>query len=463
MILENIEEIQSFDNKNFVHPWEYMKDVGQNKRMFAEKAEGVYLYNENGEKLIDGPGGMWCVQIGYGRREMAEAISEQILKVPYYSPFNMSSSPSAMLANKIAKLTPGELNHVFFTTCGSTAVDSAIRFVHFYNNVLGRPKKKKIISREKSYHGSTYLSATMCGNARDKDWMDTAHELAYFLPDVNPSRRPEGMSFEVFLEEKIIDLEAAILKLGAETVGAFIAEPVLASGGVIVPPKGYHQRCLEVCRKYDVLYISDEVVTAFGRLGHWFASKEVFGIEPDIITCAKGLTSGYVPMGACIISDQIFHQISGERSQGAEFSNGYTYSGHPVSSAAALKNIEIIENEGLLEHVRGISPYFQQRLQELGKLQLVGDTRGAGLVGCVECQINDPDSDHALEMDIAIGSRIDKHCQEMGLIVRPLRNMCVFSPPLIITKEQINEMFNILEQGILMAAEELSKEGLLKG
>ena len=204
-------------------------------------------------------------------------------------------------------------------------------------------------------------------------------------------------------------------------------------------------------------------MTAFGRLGHWFASKEVFGIEPDIITCAKGLTSGYVPMGACIISDQIFHQISGERSQGAEFSNGYTYSGHPVSSAAALKNIEIIENEELLEHVRRISPYFQQRLQELGKLQLVGDTRGAGLVGCVECQINDPDSDHALEIDIAIGSRIDKHCQEMGLIVRPLRNMCVFSPPLIITKEQINEMFNILEQGILMATEELSKERLLKG
>ena len=168
-------------------------------------------------------------------------------------------------------------------------------------------------------------------------------------------------------------------------------------------------------------------------------------------------------MGACIISDQIFHQISGERSQGAEFSNGYTYSGHPVSSAAALKNIEIIENEGLLEHVRKISPYFQQRLQELGKLQLVGDTRGAGLVGCVECRIVNPNSDDTLKIDIAIGSRIDKHCQALGLIVRPLRNMCVFSPPLIITQEQINEMFNILEQGILMAAEELSKEGLLKG
>ena len=463
MRLEKIEDIQNFDNNNFVHPWEYMKDVGKNKRMFAEKAKGIYLYDEYGEKLIDGPGGMWCVQIGYGRPEMAHAISDQIIKMPYYSPWNMSSSPSAILAKKIAELTPGDLNHVFFTTCGSTAVDSAIRFVHFYNNVLGRNNKKKIISREKSYHGSTYLSATMCGKNRDKDWMDTAKELVYFLPDVNPSRRPKNISVDEFLEEKISDLENAILKLGAENVGAFIAEPVLASGGVIVPPNGYHKRCLEVCHKYDVLYISDEVVTAFGRLGHWFASKEVFGIEPDIITCAKGLTSGYVPMGACIISDNIFSKISGNSSKEATFSNGYTYSGHPVSSAAALKNIEIIENEGLLEHVREISPYFQQRINDLNKLPLVGDTRGEGLVGCVEGRIVEPENAGALKLDIEMGSRIDKHCQTLGLIVRPLWNMCVFSPPLIITPEQIDEMFNILEQGIIRTAEELVQEGLWKG
>lgn len=461
--MENIAEIQSYDNEYFVHPWESMKSVGKNTRMFAENADGIYLYDKNGQKLIDGPGGMWCVQIGYGRREMAEAISDQILKVPYYSPWNMSATPSAVLAKKLAELAPGDLNHVFFTTCGSTAVDSAIRFVHFYNNVLGRHRKKKVISREKSYHGSTYLSATMSGKARDKEWLDTANELVHFIPDVNPSRRPEGMNVEAFLEEKINDLETAIQSLGAENVGAFIAEPVLASGGVIVPPEGYHQRCLEVCRKHDVLYISDEVVTAFGRLGHWFASKEVFGIEPDIITCAKGLTSGYVPMGACIISDRIFSQISGDRSQDATFSNGYTYSGHPVSSAAALKNIEIIENENLLEHVREISPYFQQRLRELRKLPLVGDTRGVGLVGCVEGRIVEPENPDALEMDIAMGSRIDKHCQELGLIVRPLWNMCVFSPPLIITPKQIDEMFNILEQGILLATEELRQEGLWKG
>lgn len=463
MSLENFEQIRSFDNENFVHPWESMKAVGSNTRTFAENAEGIYLYDENGQKLIDGPGGMWCVQIGYGRKEMAEAIAEQVLKMPYYSPWNMSASPSAVLANKLAELAPGDLNHVFFTTCGSTAVDTAIRFVQFYNNVRGFPRKKRIISREKAYHGSTFLSATMSGKARDKDWLDTARELVHFLPDVNPSRRPEGVGLEEFLEAKISDLETGIQTLGAENVGAFIAEPVLASGGVIVPPSGYHQRCLEVCRKHDVLYISDEVVTGFGRLGHWFASKEVFGIEPDLITCAKGLTSGYVPMGACLISDRIFREISGERSQGASFSNGYTYSGHPVAAAAALKNLEIIENEGLLEHVREISPYFQQRLRELRKLPLVGDTRGVGLVGCIEGCIVDPDNPDALAMDIAMGSRIDKHCQALGLIVRPLLNMCVFSPPLIITPEQIDEMFNLLEQGILRATEDLHQEGLWKG
>ena len=303
----------------------------------------------------------------------------------------------------------------------------------------------------------------MCGKDRDKDWMDTAKELVHFLPDVNPSRRQKNVSIDDFLEEKVNDLEKAILSLGEENVGGFIAEPILASGGVIVPPKGYHQRCLEVCKKYDVLYISDEVVTAFGRLGHWFASKDVFGIEPDIITCAKGLTSGYVPMGACIISDRIFQKISGDGSQDATFSNGFTYSGHPVSSAAALKNFEIIENERLMEHVREISPYFQQRIKDLRKLPLVGDTRGVGLVGCVECQIVDSESEDALEMDIEMSSLIDKNCQSMGLIVRPLWNMCVFSPPLVINKNQIDDMFNILEKGILKTTEDLIREGLWKG
>ncbi|WIY27420.1 aminotransferase [Parasedimentitalea psychrophila] len=461
MTLRNsdFDEIRVWDNENFVHPWEGMEHIGQNERTFTETADGIYVTTEAGKRLIDGPAGMWCVQIGYGNGEIADAMATQARDMAYFSPFNNANSVPARLAHEIAKRTPGDLNHVFFTTGGSTAVDTAIRFVHFRNNILGRPEKKIVISRQKAYHGSTFLAASVSGKERDKGWLDQAQGMSYFLPNVNPYIRPEGMSLQAFLDEKVADLENAILEIGADKVAAFIAEPILASGGVIVPPKGYHKRCLDICRKYDVLYISDEVVTGWGRLGHWFASEDVFDIVPDIITTAKGLTSGYVPMGACIISDALIDSVSGEKSQGATFSNGYTYSGHPVSAIAALKNIEIFEREGILEHVREVSPLFQERLTALGDFPIVGDTRGMGLVGCVECVV-DSNSEDSLDLDKTVGARIDHHCQELGLILRPIINMCVFSPPLIINVSQINQMFDIMEKGIKLTTEDLAVKGL---
>jgi len=324
---------------------------------------------------------------------------------------------------------------------------------------MGCHEKKIIISREKAYHGSTYLAASVSGKERDKGWLDQATHLSHFLPDVNPYQRPDNQSIGAFLDEKISDLENAILNIGATKVAAFIAEPILCSGGVIVPPAGYHKRCLDVCHKYDVLYISDEVVTGFGRLGHWFASEAVFDVVPDIITCAKGLTSGYVPMGACIISDRLIADVSGNNSKNAIFSNGFTYSGHPVSSAAALKNIEIMRRDGILEHVREVTPHFEERLSALGDFSLVGDVRGKGLLGCVECVASASDQD-ALELDKSLGVMIDAHCQENGLILRPIVNMCVFSPPLVITTSQIDEMFDIIEKGIRLTTDELARRGV---
>jgi putrescine---pyruvate transaminase len=304
-----------------------------------------------------------------------------------------------------------------------------------------------VISREKSYHGSTYLSATVSGRERFTSWLDREERLARFLPDVNPRLRPSaGTALGGWAEAKAQDLEDAILDLGPDRVAAFIAEPVMASGGVVIPPPGYHQLCLEVCRRHDVIFIADEVVTAFGRLGHWFASKEVFGIEPDIITCAKGLTSGYLPLCACLISDRLIAEVTGPAHENVLFSNGYTYSGHPVCCAAALKNIELIEGEGLLEHVRAVSPRFQERLNVLRAHPIVGDVRGMGLVGCVEGVPRGEGDRFAL--DLEFGSRIDALCEEFGLIVRPLVNMCVFSPPLVITRDQIDEMFDILDAAI---------------
>lgn len=446
------------DNKHFLHPWEGMGYFGTNERTVAVGGEGVYLTDSDGNSYIDGSGGMWCTQIGYGRQEMADAISEQVMKTAYFSPFNLTCDVPTLLAEKIAQMTPGDLNTVFFTTGGSTAVDTALRYVSFYNNAKGRPNKKKVISRQDAYHGSTYLAASASGKTRDKSYQDVASDIFSLIGSPNAFRRPSGMSVVDFRDAKVKELEDKILELGPENVAAFIAEPILASGGVIIPPKGYHKMCLEVCRKHDVLYISDEVVTAFGRLGYWFASEEVFDIVPDIITSAKGLTSGYLPLGACIISDKLIAEISGEDAAGAIFSNGYTYSGHPVACAAALKSIEIIEKENILEHVREIEPYWAKKVNELADIPIVGDIRTQGLMACVECLLGSDES--SLELDYEMGSRIDKHCQDMGLIVRPFINMNVMSPALTITKDQIDEMFKILRKGIENAMHDLIRDGL---
>ena len=440
------EDLLTWDRTHQFHPWAAMDYVEGTDYMLVNEGKGIYLWDETGKRFIDGPGGMWCVQIGYGRSEMAEAIAQQVIKLPYSSPWTNTTEPSAILAKKIADMAPGDLNNVFFTTGGSTAVDTALRTVHFMNNRLGRTNKKIVLAREKGYHGSTYLAASVTGKERDKSRFDIENRLVHFLPDVNPYRRPDGMSVEDWCDTKVGDLEKAIETIGAENIGGFIAEPILCSGGVIVPPKGYHKRTLEICQKHDILYISDEVVTGFGRLGHWFASKDVFDIEPDIITCAKGVTSGYLPLGACIVSDRVMNCMMNPDDT-ALFSAGYTYSAHPVCCAAALKNIEILEKENILEHVRDISPHFQNRLQSLADFPGVGNVRGLGLLGCIE---GTPDREGAtLEDERQLGALLDAACEKRGLLVRPLINMAVFSPPLIIKLNEVNEMFDILEDALL--------------
>jgi adenosylmethionine-8-amino-7-oxononanoate aminotransferase len=446
------EDLATWDREHNLQPWAEVTSWQEADMMPVKSAKGIHIWNGDGKRFIDGPGGMWCMQIGYGRDEMAEAIAEQVRNMVYHSPWMATSDPTAMLARRLAEMAPGDLNNVHFTTGGSTAVDTALRTVQFFNNQLGRPEKKIILAREKGYHGSTYLASTVTGKERFKTRFDNASDLVHFLPDVNPYHRPEGMSEAEWCDAKVADLEAAIAGIGAERIGAFIAEPILCSGGVIIPPEGYHKRTFDICRAHDILYISDEVVTGFGRLGHWFASEAVFGIKPDMITCAKGLTSGYLPLGACIISDEIMSRMADAGREGLYY-NGYTYSGHPVSCVAALKNIEIMENEGILEHVREVTPHFQSRLHGLKEqFDIVGDARGMGLLGCLECR---PDlHDESYAADVQFGARLDALCEEMGLIVRPIAHMAVFSPPLIITRAQIDEMFDIMEAALTKLSEQ---------
>ena len=378
------EELLEWDRVHQIHPWAAMDDWRGYDNMLIDAAQGIYMWDGNGKRYIDGPGGMWCTQIGYGRKDMADAVTDQMMKLAYTSPFTNTSEPSALLARKLAELAPGDLNNVLFTTGGSTAVDTALRTMQYFNNRRGLRDKKMILAREKGYHGSTYLAHSVTGKERDKSHFDFETRLVHFLPDVNPYRRPKGMSVEEWCDAKVADLEAAISLHGADKIGAFIAEPILASGGVVVPAPGYHKRTWEICRANDILYISDEVVTGFGRLGHWFASEKVFGIQPDMITCAKGLTSGYLPLGACIISDRVMEQMS-DLGKPSSYTNGYTYSAHPVCCAAALKNIEIIERENLTENAALVGAYLQDQLKKrLGHFQTVGEIRGVGLMVGIE-------------------------------------------------------------------------------
>ena len=452
-----VSEIHKKD-KLVLHPYEDMESRGTYDRKLIVKSDNIYLYDENGKEYIDGPGGMWCNNIGHGNKEIGEAVKNQLEKMEYCSPFSESSEISAELASVLSELSPGDLNTVFFTTDGSTANDTALRFIMFYNNILGRPNKKHFITRHKAYHGSTYLTGSITGKDREKNNFDFEKNFIHHLSSPLAYRRKKNQTIQEFCDELVKEFEDKIIELGSENVAAFIAEPVMASGGCIVPPEGYLKRIWQICKKYDVLYISDEVVTGFGRMGHFFSSEEVFDIVPDIITCAKGITSGYMPLGAVLFSDKLLNDI---KKESALFFHGYTYSGHPACCAAALKNIEIIKRDKILEYVQEIEPYFHKKLKSLYELPIVGDVRGKGLMAGIECVIN-KDSKEALILDKAIGSRIDEESIKLGLIIRPLYHICVLSPALIITKSQIDDLVEKLFTAIQNSLQQLKTEGLWK-
>jgi adenosylmethionine-8-amino-7-oxononanoate aminotransferase len=458
---EAVHAVEAIAEKHLVQPWPVSETIGAEARGFIESGDGIYVTDAQGRRLIDGPAGMWCVNVGHRNKELAQVMYDQAMALSYNSPWYTTNEPSALLAERIAGHAPEGLNHVFYTTGGSSAVETALRFMQFYNNVRGRPEKKLIVSREGAYHGSTYLAASMNGRPRDHDWMDSAREQVIKLSSPNPFRRPKGMTLEAYTDFLIEEFRTAVEKVGPERIGAFIGEPVMASGGVIVPPPFYLERMRALCTEYDILYISDEVVTAFGRLGHVFASKDVFGIEPDMITFAKGVTSGYFPLGGVMIRSSLFEDLRHSNHSDAMFAHGLTYSSHPVGCAVALKNLDILEN-GLLEETRAISTHFQSRLKALEALPLVGEVRGLGLMAGIEC-VADHESNNPLTLDLEVGKRIDRHCQELGLLVRPLINMCVMSPPLTINRDQIDTMADILYKSIVMTQDELVREGLWKG
>jgi adenosylmethionine-8-amino-7-oxononanoate aminotransferase len=328
------------------------------------------------------------------------------------------------------------------------------------SNIKGQPHRKHILTREKAYHGSTYLSASITGKERDKTAMDIMRDGIHFLSAPCHFYHPEFATEAEFCDFLVDELEQKILELGPENIMCFIAEPILASGGVIVPPTDYNYRCWQMVKKHEITYIADEVVTAFGRLGHWFSSEKVFGIVPDIIIFAKGVTSGYIPMGGYAVSESFLASFSGENAEDCLYSNGYTWGGSPVACAAALASWDIIEKEKLLDRVLEIGPYFQEQLRSLLDIPLVGNVRGEGLMAAVEMTIEGHNEEDLLEKDYAIGEMVDQHCQTLGLLVRPFINICIISPPLIISREQVDELVSILRSGLELTLTDLRDQGI---
>jgi adenosylmethionine-8-amino-7-oxononanoate aminotransferase len=451
------------DHDHVLHPFAHLPTFEKEGSLVIAEGEGAYVYDTEGKRYLDGIGGLWCVNIGYGVEELAAVLSEQARHLAFYTSFSDTTNPQhTALATKLAELAPSHMNRVHVVSNGSDANDSIARIIHHYFHCLGKPGKRKLITRQQAYHGTTFLTMSLDGKPEDRLGFCFADDLVHHVSAPDQYRRPAGTSVEEFCDQLVEELENAILELGPESVAAFFAEPIMGAGGVLVPPPGYHRRTLEVCKRHEVLYVSDEVVTGFGRLGHMLASEPVFDLEPDFITCAKGISSGYVPLGAAIISDAIYDVIRRPMDDGSMFNHGFTYTGHPVACAAGLKNIEIMEREDTCGHVREVGPYFEERMATLTDLPIVGDVRGSHFMLCVE-NVADKESKALLPESANIGKRIADHCEERGLIVRPIGHLNVLSPPLILTREQIDTTVDILRSSIEAAAEDMLREGLWNG
>ena len=433
---------QEADRKTHLHPFTSAAEHAEEPPKLMVAGDGIHVRDANGKTYLDAMSGLWCVNVGYGRDEIVDAAAQQARRLPYYHTFAaMANEPVARLADRLISLAPGNMSRVFFGSSGSDTNDTQVKIVRYYHNVLGKPEKKKIIGRLGGYPGSTMAGASLSGLPH----MHAAFDLPLpgFLHVDSPHywrHAPDGLSELEFSQLLAQNLERRIVREGPETVAAFIAEPVQGAAGVIPPPEGYFEAIVPILRKYDILFIVDEVICGFGRLGEWWGSN-VYGLEPDLVSAAKGLTSGYVPMSACIISEKVWQALREGSSQYGPFAHGYTYSGHPVGAAAALANLDIIEGEGLVANAAEVGAYFQSSLREaFADHPLVGEARGVGLIGALEI-VADKTSKTPFAEEHLIGEQVVRAAQRNGLILRPIGESVIFAPPFIINEAEIDDMF----------------------
>ncbi len=455
--------LAEIDRRSSLHPFTSIAEHLAHGPQVIVEGKGIRVKDAEGREYLDAMAGLWCVNVGYGRPEIVEAARDQLERLPFYHSFaSMANEPAIRLAERLLELAPGRMSRVFFGNSGSDANDTQVKLVWYYNNLRGKPAKKKIIARRRSYHGVTLGAASMTGLGPVHASFDLP--LPGFLHVSTPyayREAPEGMSERAFTDLLVRELDERIETEGPDTVGAFIAEPVMGAGGVLVPPAGYFEGVQQVLRKHDVLMIADEVICGFGRLGAMFGC-DVYSIEPDLVTLAKGLTSGYVPMSACLISERVWEVLERESPATGAFTHGYTYSGHPVAAAAALANLHLLERDDLVANAQSAGAYLQMSLRErFARHPLVGEVRGIGLIAAIELAA-DRERRTPFDPALQVGRRLSAKLLDHGLISRPLGDSLALSPPLIIREEEIDELVERFRRGLDELAEELIVEGVWK-
>jgi putrescine aminotransferase len=453
----SLKQLQAIDAAHHLHPFTDHKELrGAGTRMIV-RADGAYVYDSEGNALLDGMAGLWCVAVGYGRKELAEVAYDQMLELPYYNAFFKCSTPTpTMLAQKLAGLAPKSVNQVFFGSSGSESNDTALRLVRHYWALEGKPEKNIVISRRDAYHGSTVAGVSLGGMKHMHGQLGGAVPgIVHVMPPYGFENAGPGESDEAFGLRAAKAVEDAILEAGPENVAAFIGEPVMGAGGVKIAPRNYWTEIQRICRKHDVLLMLDEVITGYGRTGNWFAAQ-TYGIEPDTITTAKALTSGYLPLSALLVGDRIASTLV---EKGGEFFHGYTYSGHPVACAVGLRNLEIIEREGLVDRVReDTGPYFEKALKErISGHPLVGETRSIGLMGAIEI-VRDKATRERFMPAGSAAVTVRDHAIANGLMLRATGDTMILSPPLIWTRDTIDDACAIILKALDLAQAQLREK-----
>ncbi|HEY5796028.1 MAG TPA: aspartate aminotransferase family protein [Bosea sp. (in: a-proteobacteria)] len=449
------------DIETLVHPYTNLATHRETGPLVLESGKGIYVYDSAGKEYIEGMAGLWCTSLGYSNQELIETAYEQMKKLPFQHIFGgRSHDPAIELAEKLKEISPVPISKVFYGASGSDANDTQVKIVWYMNNALGRPQKKKIISRLKGYHGVTVASASLTGLPNNHIDFDLP------LPGILHTSCPHhyrfaeaGESEQDFSSRLAAELEEMILREGPDTVAAFIAEPVMGAGGAITPPEGYFEKINAVLEKYDILFISDEVITGFGRTGNMFGTT-TYGMAADSLSCAKQITSAYFPLSAVMMNERIYEVLVDQSRKIGTFGHGNTYAGHPVGCAIAVKTLEIYQRDRIVEHVRSVAPTFLRRLNKLEEHPLVGEARGVGLIGGVEL-VKDKATKTSFETKKGVGPKSVVFAQEEGLILRAMGDRVAFCPPLVMKEGEIEEMFDRYERALNKTLNWAKAEGLL--